>query len=193
MIYRRAFVLCAFALTRLFGADAATTPRIVDHPGKLPLAFEKGQGQFAPTADFLTHGAGYTVSLSHGNAHISLRRGKDAAPATVDLRLVGARRNPKTAGREALPGKVNYFLGNDPARWRTDIPTFGRVEYAAVYPGIDLAYYGNQGRLEYDFIVAPGADPATIRLSTASAREVRVDRRGDLVLDTPGGEDVLSH
>ena len=185
MTFHYAFILGAFALPRLFGADAAPEPRIVHNLGKLPLAFEKSQSQ---AADFLARGAGYTVSLSQGNAHIALRLGKDAPPATVDLRLVGARRNPPAAGCNALPGKVNYFLGNDPTRWRTDIPTFARVEYSDVYRGIGLAYYGNQGRLEYDFIVAPGADPTAIRLVAAGASKVQVDRRGDLVLDTGGGE-----
>jgi hypothetical protein len=172
----------------LFGADATREPRVVDNFRKLPLAFEKNQGQTAPAAEFVARGAGYSVALSQGDAHVALRRGKDSAPATVDLRLVGARRNPKGAGRQALPGKVNYFIGNDPSRWRSDIPTFARVEYVGVYRGIDLAYYGNQGRLEYDFIVASGSDPAVIRVAAGGARKVQLDAGGDLVLDTEGGE-----
>jgi hypothetical protein len=188
MIRRYALFASFFALSRLFGADAASEPRIADNFQKLPLAFEKNQGQTAPAAEFVARGGRYTVALSQGDAHVTLRRGKDSAPATVDLRLVGGRRSPKGAGRQALPGKVNYLIGNDPSRWRTDVPTFGRVEYADVYRGIDLAYYGNQGRLEYDFIVAPGADPAVIRLAADGARKVQVDAHGDLVLDTENGE-----
>lgn len=158
MIRRCALLISVLALSRLFGADAAPEPQMVDRLHKLPLAFERNQGQSAPAADFVARGAGYIVLLSQGDAHVALRRGKDSAPVAVDLRLVGARRNPKGAGRQALPGKVNYFIGNDPSCWRSDIPTFARVEYADVFRGIDLAYYGNQERLEYDFIVAPGAD-----------------------------------
>ena len=176
------------ALCGLFGAETAAEPRAVENFGKLPLAFEKNQGQAAPAADFLARGAGYHVSLSHGNAHIVWRCDKGTAPASVDLRLVGAASNPRVAGRNALAGKVNYFIGNDPARWRTDIPTFGRVEYAEVYRGIDLAYYGNEGRLEYDFIVAPGSDPHLIRIAAGGARKVQIDAGGDLLLDTAGGE-----
>jgi photosystem II stability/assembly factor-like uncharacterized protein len=168
--------------------DAATAPQSAETLSKLPLAFEKNQGQAAPATDFLARGAGYSVALSRGNAHITLRRDKDSMPAAVDLRLVGARSNPSAAGSKPLAGKVNYFIGNDPARWRADIPTFGRVEYANVYRSIDLAYYGNQGRLEYDFIVAPGADPAAIRIAAGGARRIQVDGGGNLVLETEGGE-----
>jgi hypothetical protein len=188
MIRFYTFFASAFALCRLFGAETAPEPRVVENFRKLPLAFEKNQGQAATAADFLARGAGYSVSLSRGNAHITLRRDKETAPATVDLRLVGGRSNPGAAGHDALPGRVNYFLGNDPSRWRTDIPTFGRVEYPGVYRGIDLAYYGNQGRLEYDFIVAPGADPSVIRLAAGGAKKVQVDAGGDLLLDMAGGE-----
>jgi len=159
----------------------------VENVNKLPLAFEKNQGQASQSVDFLARGAGYSVSLSRGNARLTLRRGKSAVPATVELRLDGARRDPKAITRHALPGRVNYFLGNDPSRWRTDIPTFSRVEYSSVYDGIDLAYYGDQGRLEYDFMVAPGANPNVIRLALDGARNVHVDDSGGLAFETAAG------
>ncbi len=180
MTCRYALLACIFGLSQLWGA-------IGEEFHKLPLAFEKNQGQAGPSVDYLARGGGYSVFLSGGSARLTVRQSKSAAPAAVDLKLAGARRNPKVATRNSLPGKVNYFIGNDPARWRTEIPTFGRVEYAAVYRGIDLAYYGNQGRLEYDFILAPGADPHAIRLAVDGARNIRVDERGDLVLETAAG------
>ena len=76
---------------------------------------------------------------------------------------------------DQLPGIVNYFIGDDPAKWRTNIPTYAKVQYQDVYPGIDLAYYGNQGQLEYDLIVAPGADPNQIRLVFDGAEKIEVD------------------
>jgi uncharacterized repeat protein (TIGR01451 family) len=82
---------------------------------------------------------------------------------------------------------VNYLLGNDRAAWRTNVPTYARVRYGAVYPGIDVVYYGNQGELEYDFVLAPGADPAAIALAWDGAEALTVDERGDLLLATPGG------
>jgi len=171
------------------GAEVAPVPapRVAVTLSKVPLAFEKNEGQAHQSVEFLARGAGYSVFLSRGNARVALRHDKSAASVAVDLRLLGARRDPKVATRDALPGHVNYFLGNEPARWRTDVPTFGRVEYSSVYRGIDLAYYGDQGRLEYDFIVAPGAHPDAIRLAVDGARNVRVSDGGDLVLETETG------
>ena len=90
-------------------------------------------------------------------------------------------------GEEELPGKVNYFIGHDPAKWHTDVTTYAKVRYEEVYPGIDLVYYGNQGQLEYDFVVRPGADPARIRLKVAGARKMYVNEQGQLVVQTAGG------
>jgi hypothetical protein len=100
------------------------------------------------------------------------------------MKLVGANVKATVTGAEELPGKSNYFIGNDPKKWRTDVPSYARVKYEGVYPGVDLVYYGNQGgQLEYDFVVAPGADPSQIKLSFAGANGMRVDAAsGDLVL-----------
>ncbi|MBI4464852.1 MAG: SBBP repeat-containing protein [Acidobacteria bacterium] len=92
---------------------------------------------------------------------------KDVADqgAVLRMRLVGANPAPEITGMEELPGKVNYFIGNDPEKWRTNVATYAKVLYEDVYPGIDVVYYGNQRQLEYDFVVAPGADPRAIRLA----------------------------
>src|SRR5204863_455349 len=82
----------------------------------------------------------------------------------------------------------NYFIGNDPTKWRTDVPHFGRIQVEGVYPGIDLVWYGNQQRLEYDFLVAPGADPKQIQVAYEGVESLRVDAGGDLVLRTGLGE-----
>ena len=116
------------------------------------------------------------------------------------MKLVGANPNPKIAGTDELPGKSNYFIGNDPKKWRTNVPNYAKVKYANVYPGVDLVYYGNQGQLEYDFMVSPGADPAAITLAVtpASSRHaakmaaLRIDKNGDLVMGTDVGE-VIFH
>ena len=104
------------------------------------------------------------------------------------MTLVNANPQSQAAGHDALPGKSNYFIGNDPAKWRTNIPTYAKVKYEGVYPGVDLVYYGNQGQLEYDFVVAPGADPGLVTLAFEGAREVHIDARGELVLGVEGGE-----
>ena len=104
------------------------------------------------------------------------------------MELVGANRAPRTVGLEELAGKSNYFSGSDPKRWRAGIPTYAKVKYEGVYPGVDLVYYGKDRQLEYDFVIAPHADPKSIRLDFSGADNVTVDDRGDLVLETAGGQ-----
>src|SRR6202023_607403 len=103
------------------------------------------------------------------------------------LALVGSNPDAPAVNGDELPGRVNYFLGNDPAQWRTNVPTYSSVTYQTVYPGVDLVYRGNAGHLESDFRVAPGADPNAITLSIDGADSVSVDGGGDLVLATAGG------
>ncbi|MGH9934974.1 MAG: SBBP repeat-containing protein, partial [Blastocatellia bacterium] len=112
----------------------------------------------------------------------------DPQSAIVKMRLVGANPRPGVVGLEELPGGSNYFLGDDPRRWRTNVANYARVEYEDVYPGVDLIWHGDQKQLEHDFIVAPGADPRLIRVSFAGAQTVRIDGRGELVLRTAAGE-----
>ncbi len=105
----------------------------------------------------------------------------------LHMEIVGAK--PQAAvGREQLPGKANYFIGNDPSQWRSNVSTYGRVEYDDVYPGIDLVYYGKDQQLEYDFIVSPGVDPNQITLNFAGADGVEIDDGGNLVLRTAAGD-----
>jgi hypothetical protein len=96
-------------------------------------------------------------------------------PRTTDallrMKLVGANEKAKVTGMDQLPGKSNYFIGNDPKKWRTNVPNYAKVKYANVYPGADLVYYGNQGQLEYDFVVSSGADPNSIELAINSGEQ----------------------
>ncbi len=121
------------------------------------------------------------------------------APTVLRVKLAGAKPAPEVTGLDELPGKSNYFIGNDPAKWRANVPNYAKVRYEEVYPGIDLVYYGNQRQLEYDFVVAPGADPRAIRLrvdgavapmssSAAGTPPLQIDANGDLVISTDGGE-----
>ena len=106
------------------------------------------------------------------------------------MKLLGASASAAVTGAEELPGKSNYFIGNDPTKWRTNVPNYAKVKYQNVYPGVDLVYYGTQGgQLEYDFVVAPGADAHSIGLSFQGAAKIRVDKgTGDLVLALAGSE-----
>jgi hypothetical protein len=147
---------------------------------QLPLAFEPNWGQTASQVDYVARGKGYSVAVNATSAVLGL------ADADVRMQIIGAQAQPALATQE-LEGKVNYLLGNDPAAWRTDIPTFGRVTYQDVYPGIDLAYYGQQSRLEYDFVVLPGASSTAIRLGFDTVDSLELDAQGDLLLRMPAG------
>jgi hypothetical protein len=151
--------------------------------GKLPLSFEANQGQTDRRVKFLSRGPGYGLFLTPTGAVLSLRAGTDrlgkknsALPisriqkpllqksAVLCMRLEHANSNAKISGLDELAGKSNYFIGKDPTKWRRNIPTFGKVKYQQVYPGVDLVYYGNQRQLKYDFVLQPGADPQQIEL-----------------------------
>src|SRR5262249_27876705 len=119
-------------------------------------------------------------------------RGADGEQAVLRMQLLGSNPAAVAQGADRLPGIANYFLGNDPAQWRTGIPTYARVHYAEVYPGISLLYYGNPRQLEYDFQVSPGADPSQIRLQFAGADSLTLDERGDLVVQAQG-QILLQH
>ena len=177
---------------------AAGRNRIAQDYGKLPLSFEPNAGQTDGDVRFLSRGPGYTLFLTGDQAVLRLksnssipsrqapvtrallqrggsRKGQSTlsepqkqADAVLSMQLVGANPKVTTRGADELPGKANYFIGSDPQKWRTHMPTYARVKYSNVYPGVDLVYYGNQtGQLEYDFVVAPGADPSAIVLSVA--------------------------
>ncbi len=113
---------------------------------------------------------------------------ENTAHSTLRMKLVGANVTTVVESLQPLPGKSNYFIGNDPAKWRTDIPIYAKVRYKAIYPGADLVYYGNQQQLEYDFVLAPGADPRIIRLAIAGSEKLEAGTDGGLVLRTSGGE-----
>jgi uncharacterized protein (TIGR03437 family) len=157
---------------------------LADDPyGRLPLSFEANLGQADPQVRFLARGRGYGVFLTPTGVVAALRSG-----LALRMKLVNANPRPEIAGQDPLPGKSNYFLGGDPGQWRTNIPHFARVHYRQVYPGVDLICHGNRGRLQYDFVIAPGADPGVIRLAHEGAQQILVDRQGDLILKTAAGE-----
>src|SRR5256886_13033160 len=114
-------------------------------------------------------------------------RPEEGTRTVLRMTFAGANPMPRLAGLRELPGKANYFIGNDPTKWRTNVPTYAKVRYDDLYPGIDLVYYGNQRHLEYDLVVRPGADPTQIVLGVEGADRLKVDARGDLVLQTAVG------
>jgi len=192
------------ATTGTMTATSGLVPEQLASYGRLPLAFEANQGQTDPRVSYLAHGTGYGLYLTGADAVLALTLPQtptapgvsngdiltQTAPVSetaVRLRYVGASASPATEGQERLPGDANYLLGADPAGWTTAIPTYARVVYHGVYPGIDLAYHGTQGRLEYDWTVAPGASPAAIAFAVDGAQGVSLDAGGNLMLGTAAG------
>jgi hypothetical protein len=137
----------------------------------LPLSFEANRGQTNPNVDFVSRGQGYTLFLTGHESVLTLksaagRNTQSAHTTALRLQLLGANTRATVTGTDELPGKANYFIGKDPSKWHTNIPTYAKVRYEDVYPGVDLVYYGTQGgQLEYDFVVAPGANPGVIGLN----------------------------
>jgi uncharacterized protein (TIGR03437 family) len=148
---------------------------------RLPVAFEPNRGQAAPGTDFTARGPGFRISLRSGGADIA------AGHSPVTTVLTGAHSAVRPEAEAPLPGVANYYRLDDPSHAISGIPTYARVRYRGIYPGIDIVYYGDQERLEYDFILAPGADPRRIRIRYQGARALHVDAQGDLVLETAGG------
>ncbi len=164
--------------------------------GQLPLSFAVERERA------VTRGAGYSVALTGQTAVVQLRQPvaqevvsqtdvlntlAEARVAQVRMQLLNARTVTQATPLAPLPGRVNYFLGNDPQAWRTAVPTYAQVKYEDVYPGVDLLWYGNQRQLEYDFLVAPGADPRVIELEFAGIEELEIDAAGELLLHTAAG------
>src|SRR5262249_47247156 len=118
----------------------------------------------------------------------STESGSAGASAVLRVKLAGANPAARVEGLDQLPGRSNYLIGNDPAKWRTDVPQYAKVRYRDVYPGVDLVYYGNQQRVEHDFIVAPGADPTQIRFAVNGANSLKLRHAGDLVLHLADAE-----
>jgi hypothetical protein len=190
--------------------------QLAESYGKLPLSFEKNNGQTDSSVNFLSRGSGYSIFLTQTEAMLVLSEPgraatlskkipQDSAPYVVPdhsqtpllkkcalrMRFVGANPKARAEGHKPLLVKSNYFIGNNPKDWRAEIPNYSEVRYGNAYPGVDLIYYGNQRQLEYDFLVSPGADARVIRIAFDGARSLRIDENGDLVIHTPGG--VVRH
>jgi hypothetical protein len=164
----------------------ADSARVAADFGKLPVGFEENAGQADDRVKFLSRGS-YHTFLTADEAVFIFNRGMTTAPAVLRQRFVNGRAAGRIAGARLLPGRANYFKG-DATQWRTNIRRYAEVRYESIYPGIDLVYHGPQGALEYDLVVAPGADVGAIAVEFAGAEHMRVDDAGDLVLDAGGAQ-----
>ena len=189
--------------------DEATRARVGETLGQLPLSFEENRGQVDTEVKYVSRGSGYTLFLTKTEAVLTLRKAESGKrnekqardfvnpqsaignpqSAVLRMKLSGANHAPAITGESEMAMRTNYFKGNDPAKWHTDVARYERVRYEQVYPGIDMVYYGQQQQLEYDFEVAPGANTSQIALEYRGVKRVKVERgTGDLVLKTAGGE-----
>ena len=176
--------VCLVIFSSLSGAQPRR-PLAADY-ANLGLSFERNAGQADGDVLFLARSGACAIDLTADGMVFTLH-GRSRS-MTVKMALTGNRNVEAIPFPEdELPGRVNYLIGNDPAQWRTSVPTFSRVRYRNVYRGIDLIYYGSQRQLEYDFVVAPGADPQSIRMRFEGAAQLRVTSDGDLVATTSGG------
>lgn len=195
--------------------QSASKQRLVEAYGKLPLAFEANNGQSSNEVEFLARGQGYTLFLTRRAEAVLVfsaaptqtqpipgakadpfpaavkRQPESASKSVFRMKLINAQVTPQAEGLEGLPGKGNYFIGNDPKKWSTNVPLFTKVKYSDVYPGVDLVYYGNQGQLEYDFIIAPGADSHSVTLNFAGLERLSLDAQSGLVLGVKDGGEFL--
>jgi len=164
--------------------------------GNLPLGFEAQGNQ--PEGNFVARGRGYSVAvtaneialrLTPASAKPSTNSAPQTAPsARLKMKLFNANPAPVVEALETLPGQINHLIGNDPRAWRTGVRAYGKLKQNAVYPGVDLVCYGSQRRLEYDFVVAPGANPGQIAMMFDGANKVELDSNGDLLLYTAHGQ-----
>jgi len=165
--------------------------------GALPMSFELNQGQADRAVSFVARGQGYTILLSPAEAALALQSQAPGARSRVQpqprpstrvlrMRIEGANPSAPATALERLPGVSNYFIGNDPSQWHTNIPTYKKVQFENIRPGVNLVYYGNQSQLEYDFVLSPGVNPQSLGLSFEGS-DAAIDSHGDLVFTSTGG------
>jgi RHS repeat-associated protein len=215
--HSRALACVVFFLLEIATASAQSTATKKTTPdnallqyAKIPLYFEENVGQADAQVRFLSRGRGYGLFLTPTEAVLALRTNEPASndlrhfvaqratgrpPAikrsVIRLSFQGTRAKSMVVGLDELEGKANYLIGNDQTKWHTNVPLFSEVQYSQLYEGINVVYYGSQGRLEYDLLLAPNTDPGVIRFRTEGADSVKLTKSGDLQLQTNAGTVVL--
>jgi hypothetical protein len=203
------FVLLFLCATVLIIPTAAQIRRqhAVEGYGQLPLVFEENRGQSNEQVRFLSRSGNYTLFLTDIEVVMVLQKGRDteepswsaisgkmpamspSKASVIRMKIEGSTKSPAVTALDRIEAHSNYIIGNDPKKWVMDVPLYGRVRFQSLYPGIDLEYYGTQATLEYDFVVAPGADPEQIRLSVEGSDQLSIDNAGDLVVRV-GSEEI---
>src|SRR5947209_15899590 len=174
----------AFVVFRVAFSGRSIAEPCLRGGARLPMSLEVNEGQADSQVKFLSRGRGYALSLTPTEAVLVLRSSAATTPdrarshtrtdgvtveqkaaAILKVMPIGGNSQAAVEPLDPLPGLANYFIGQDPRNWKTGVRTYGKIRYREIYPGIDLVYYGCQGDLEYDFVIQPGADPESIRLS----------------------------
>jgi hypothetical protein len=174
---------------------------VMDNYGKLPLYFIENDGQIDKKVRYYERGNGHSTFFTDDGVYLSLVKDvrketedisgtenskdrrvaeRDLQRALIQLSFVDANKNPEITAEDVQEGRVNYFVGNDPEKWRTNVSTYSAVRYKELYKCIDIKFYGNNRQLEYDLIVSPGADPKKVRLSYSGIEGLRVTEEGEL-------------
>jgi hypothetical protein len=167
-------------------------PKVLAGPAE--VYFEPVDAREQHSALFRSHGLGLAASLEQNTVRLLLPAnrgvgGASAGPASIQLRFSGGSPQARVEGLQRLPGISNYFFGSDPKQWRTKVPHFARIAYRGVYPGVDLVFYGESGRLEYDYVLAPGADPSHLHLEIEGA-QLSLSPEGEVIV-AAGGREVM--
>jgi len=158
--------------------------QIVNTYGNLPLSFIQNDGQVDKKVKFYEKGSGRATFFTKDGIYLSLTNGRSSSKSPsleselIKLTPLGTNKHPKIVAEGVQKGKVNYFIGNDPKKWKTNIFTYQAVVYQEIYPGIDLKFYGNNRQMEYDIIVKPGADPSKVKLAYEGIEGLRVTDEG---------------
>lgn len=192
--------LVLFVATVALHSQKPAPARLPENYGKLPISFESNLGQTEKAVQFVARGAGYRLFLEPDEAFMSLidqapsgtveapNRRTSRTVSTVGLKLVGANKSARVEGEDRLPGVSNYLIDADHSKWHTGVPNYAKVRYRDIYPGVDLVYYGNQeGVLEHDFVVKPGADAGAIALALENADRIATSDSGEITLQTKSG------
>lgn len=177
------------------GTNSLSKARVAEDYGKLPLFFTQNQGQIDSQVHFFTQGQGYAIYFTPEKMVLGLSRpDTDKAKKgqeVVQLCPQGIRSGVEILGAEPLAGKVNYFRGLNPAKWRTDMPTYKSVVYREAYPGIDLKFYGAGQQVEYDVVVKPGADPKQVKFLYQGIEALKLTKAGELTVNLPDGGQLV--
>jgi hypothetical protein len=170
--------------------EHAASHSVAERWGNLPLAFEGNHGQTDSVVNYLSRGPGYNIYLTSQAATLTVLNRQSDQTDVLRMQVQGAASATGVLAESPLAGKINYLIGNDPSRWQIGVPTYAKVRYSSIYPGVDLVYYGNQQQLEYDFVVAPRSNSNVIALDMQGVKAVRKLEDGELELQLSGGNIV---